>query len=294
VPATPSPRRGPRPLLGTTGLLTLVVILIGLVLVLLGILLDVAESAGAALLAIGGGVVAIGIDTAVRRLTDDEVARSLREMKATLEHPEASRQRQAYADLEEAGVTRLYARRADANPIASWLEMVAEASSIDLMGYTMFDEWLSNDELVACMETAIQRNDARVRMVVLGLDGAENPTPGSGSPGPDLSLEIRLRQPGERKAAKLMGLLIDAHRVLDELRERHRAARFEVREIRHGAYPQALIVKIDSYMFVAPYLASEVGEESFAMEIEGPSPIFKKYLHEFETVWDDENLNQRS
>lgn len=188
----------------------------------------------------------------------------------------------ALGDLQDLGITRLYSERieARADRIVSWQKRLLDAKEVDLMGLTLWDEWFSRGELRQAIQHVITTNKGIVRVVLLPKDNAENYT----------SKDIRMKQPGEAGMEELLPNRLNlTYGALDRMMAgplgQTDKASFQVRVTTYCII-YALILRIDNYAFIAPYVASEVGEDSFAFEIEGAEKrVFTLYKGEFESVF---------
>jgi len=193
-------------------------------------------------------------------------------------------------DLHDAGIERVYSQRGGKALVREWIDLARDAVEIDLLGFTMYHEWLYYEELKAALVTVAGRPGGAVRILVLP------PLPAATDQEPELTEAnlnylVRRRQPGEDRGHVLRGYLESAHDSLAELQDEAADTQLEVRCL-HACMPYCMLVRIDSYMYVAPYLASAQGEDSFAMTVRGPSDLsdlFKLYSQEFEAMWKAED-----
>lgn len=228
-------------------------------------------------------------ETSVKELIArvDDIAKTLNEQRS----PEQALL-DSHAWVAELGVTCMYRYREAVNGQSRWLERAGTATHIDLMGLTMWDEWLRHEPLVECLRVVARRSGTSVRILVLALDNARPDSTFQDLGGPDMAVHVRARQPGEQEAKVLWDFLGYAHGKLGPLRDELKGENFEVRQMRVNADPYGLIVRINEYMMVAPYLSSAQGKESFAMEL-APGPLFDTYLKEFEQAFKAEADNER-
>jgi hypothetical protein len=195
-------------------------------------------------------------------------------------------------DLHHAGIERIYATRSATGLIDQWLWLGEKAREIDLLGLTMFHEWLQYEKLSELLVSVARRPGGKVRILVLppvSTDG-EHATVGPAASGstPTANYEVRRQQPGENDGYVLDGLLQSAHKALDTLKANVPRNALEVRCMRICS-PYVMLVRIGSYMYVAPYLSSEQGEKSFAMAVRGPEGLYDLYKEEFDKIWHTED-----
>jgi hypothetical protein len=186
-------------------------------------------------------------------------------------------------DLHRAGIERVYSERGGRELIKEWSELAEEAERIDLLGLTMYHEWLYYEELKELLLEVAGRAGGEVRILVLPPvpeDSGQEVDAWLGNP----NYKLRRLQPGEDNGHVLEGYLRSAHESLDELRKRTDGKRLEVRYLKECT-PYCMLVRIDGYIYVAPYLASAQGENSFAISVREHSELFEVYRKEFETMW---------
>jgi hypothetical protein len=189
-------------------------------------------------------------------------------------------------DLHRAGIERVYSQRGGAALINEWKTLAAGAARIDLLGLTMYHEWLYYQELKDLLLTVSCRSGGEVRILVLPPSRESNEdAPDAWETNPNYML--RRRQPGEDNGHVLKGYLESAHESLSDLTAKASGKHLEIRFLR-ACTPYCMLVRIDSYMYVAPYLSSAQGEDSFAMAVRDPSDLFSLYLGEFEAIWRSE------
>jgi hypothetical protein len=277
---------------GHQRLLIAAITLLGGFLIVLGISIHDGQAKTIAI-GVGASVVAVAAVQALIVLGGGEPSeKSVRDLVKRVESAAGALEAQLVAktagdDLPswfaELGIRRIYATRSAVNGQSDWHKLAAGANQIDLMGLTMWDEWLQHPPLVEALRSAARRAGGSVRIIVLAVGAGKDPD-AEMMRGRDFSVYVRARQEGELKAKLLWDYLDEAHDVLDRLRRELRTANFEVQEMRTKTYPHALIIRIDDYMMVAPYLSSVPGAQSFAMEL-GKGPLFDLYLDEFEQAF---------
>jgi hypothetical protein len=182
-------------------------------------------------------------------------------------------------DLEGTGVLRMYASRGQElhQRVDLWAELLSHAKEVDLMGLTLYREWFEHERLCAGVRNVLSQNDGQVRIIVLDRD--------QGS-----SIKQRLVQPGEiDREGLLRGLLggtyAELKKLVPEMRPYVQRGALQIRLIRECTL-YAMVIRIDDYMFVAPYVASAVGEFSFAMALEGRNRrAYDIYQRELEAIF---------
>lgn len=107
----------------------------------------------------------------------------------------------------------------------------------------------------------------------------------------DINYRLRAMQPGEKGGHVLDGYLLSAHDALDAIGGRVSNERLKVRTLKR-CVPYNMLVRIETYIFVAPYVASDLGESSVAIEAHGAGTptesFYKLYCQEFQAIWDAE------
>lgn len=186
----------------------------------------------------------------------------------------------ALNDLQETGVVRLYSTRWDDGDKrrGDWLTRLHKAREVDLMGLNLWTQWFEHEPLCNGLKEVVN-SGGKVRIALHPkLDQGDCP-----------SATLRSQQPGEQgQPLTLKDLLRSSHTRLENLLKDQEIAahpeRFEVHYVRTATI-YSMMVRIDGYMFIAPYLATRLGEESIAMEVNGPGrPFFNTYHNEFNTV----------
>jgi hypothetical protein len=271
--------------------------LIVAILVLVAVLVKTSTDAGIVLLTLGAALSAVVLLQIIWTLVggepmQTEVHRLSKETTELRHHfrKEIGNATHALRDLDRTGIERLHARRGATKSVNRWLRLGAEAETIDLLGLTMFHEWLIHPPLRKLLLDVAKSERGKVRVLILPspeADLADLKQADSVSPS-DVNYYARTRQTGEEGGSVLTGYLTTAHERLKELETQAGPPKFEVRYLtKCTAY--CMMVGIDTYVYVAPYLSSGQGEYSFAFEASDPrGTLFKMYRAEFQAVWDAE------
>lgn len=188
--------------------------------------------------------------------------------------------------LQETGIDHIHRMRGPAaqNNYESWEERAAGAREIDLLGLTMYSEWLQQEALRETL-ARVAKAGGSVRILVLDAP------PGRGKTAA-LNSRVRVEQPGE-EAGILLEELRSAHRELDKLSADLSKHDFEFTPMRR-CYPTSMIVRIGDYMFVAPYLATGSGRDSLAFEVSRGGFLYETYAKEFAMIWKAERSTSSS
>ncbi len=235
------------------------------------------------LLSVAGALLAVVVLQMIWAFTGGEpVRRQIEAMRSEV---------RALHDVSIAGIDRVHRQRQEVSDemVDRWSVLGARAKRIDLLGLTLDREWLSNDDLLAVLKQVAEKRQGQVRLLLLPqqtYDPRQPPAPAEGEvPAENLSFEARVRQPGEEGGGVLLGYIQKAHRHLGELTNGGSGS-LEIRTLRF-CMPYCLIIRIDDYMYVAPYRASTLGEHSLALEVHSAPghSVFEMYRREFEAIW---------
>ena len=164
--------------------------------------------------------------------------------------------------------------------VEEWAPLASDAKEIDLMGLTLWRHWFQQPELCEAMHRMIN-NGGTIRVMLLDKDKKLDPTS---------SIAVRIRQPGEGEDI-LTGLLTESYKALNTFTQDLASGisaveeHLKIRLVSECLF-YALVIRIDDYIFVAPYLSSALGEHSFALSIRGPrGTAYKIYMKELDEVF---------
>jgi hypothetical protein len=182
-------------------------------------------------------------------------------------------------DLEETGIVRIYGRREQEldQRVDQWEQLAVQAKEIDLMGLTIHQNWFQHEKLCAALRRVLSENQGTIRVILLDRD--------QGS-----SIAQRVKQPGETRRAGLLRGLLDAtysefEALVADAHDHVENKALQIRLIQECTL-YALVIRIDDYMYVAPYVASNVGHYSLAMAINGKShSIYQIYMKELDEMF---------
>jgi uncharacterized repeat protein (TIGR01451 family) len=185
----------------------------------------------------------------------------------------------ALVDLQESGIMRVHPEReiAITELADDWARWAENARQVDVLGLTLHRDWVEHEALKELTKKAYDTGRPEMRVVMLAYDPDRPPA----------SYVQRSVQPGEIDNEGLLSGLLSASRYFLEPLIGEPKTGLKVRfSDRCTLY--AMLIRIDDYMFVAPYLASTVGDHAFAFEVRGTnSPVFRLYETEFTSVFED-------
>jgi hypothetical protein len=94
-------------------------------------------------------------------------------------------------DLDRTGIARLHGSRQNvmSELVERWTVLLLPAKTVDLLGFTLYQQWFAHEPLVEGLRQVILRNDGKVRILLFDSDASD----------PSSSIAHRMNQPGEEK-----------------------------------------------------------------------------------------------
>ena len=178
------------------------------------------------------------------------------------------------------GIERIWADRRnwqfdETDGSIAWQERLTSAHAVDMMSSTLWQSWMRPSEFREDLFKNVA-NGATLRILIYD---PESPV-----------LRMRAEDEGDmgqgqEMRSEILSALSRLARHWKNLDENARK-RVEVR-LTHRFIHFSQIIRADNYMLVANYLSGASGGPSPTMQLRGPeTAYFKKYLSQFETVWE--------
>ena len=193
-------------------------------------------------------------------------------------------------DLEGSGIERIYSERKEWEPnLNDFLQYVASAREVDMMGNVLRNNWMSNQKFIKILERRTQQKECKFRILLLDPDENTNILKQRSKDEAiwnwnDEKKEEKAKISYDRMRTDIIESLSQLEMIKSELNEEN-SQYLEIKVVNQSNI-YCNIIRADDMMTVAKYLLSVRGSRAPTLIIHGKDTSFyKMFSNEFENMW---------